>query len=145
MKFRATVEPPEPMRGLEVPKEVAESLGEEKRPPVKITINGHTWSSRIAIMRGRYLIGLSNANREGAGVEIGQEIEVEVEYDHEPRVIVEPEDFTKALDADPAARAVYDRLSPSHKREHLRAIESAKKPDTRQRRIERALASLRSG
>ncbi|WP_067697287.1 YdeI/OmpD-associated family protein [Nocardia jejuensis] len=143
MKFRAHVEPPEPMRGLEVPPEVVAALGEGARPPVTITINGHSWKSRIALMRGRNLIGLSHANREAAQVEIGEEVEVEVELDTEPRVVVEPADFTQALDADPVARAAYDKLAYSRKREHVHAIESAKKADTRQRRIEKAIATLR--
>jgi hypothetical protein len=88
MKFRTYVEPPEPMRGLEVPPEVVESLGQGKRPRVTITINGHSWKSRVAIMRGRYLLGLSNANRQAAGVAIGDEVEVELEFDPEPRVVV---------------------------------------------------------
>ncbi|MEU2121117.1 YdeI/OmpD-associated family protein [Nocardia niwae] len=142
MKFRTHVEPPEPMRGLEVPPEVVAALGEGARPPVTITINGHSWKSRVALMRGRYLLGLSNANRQAAGVEIGEEIEVEVELDTEPRVVVEPPDFAEALDADPVARATYDDLAYSRKREHVHAIESAKKPDTRQRRIEKAIATL---
>jgi hypothetical protein len=83
VKFRAYVEPPEPMRGLEVPPEVVEALGGGKRPRVTITINGHSWKSRVGIMRGRYLLGLSNANRQAAGVTIGDEVEVEVEYDPE--------------------------------------------------------------
>ena len=143
MKFRTVVEPPEPMRGLEVPPEVVESLGEGKRPPVKITINAHTWRSRVAIMRGRYLLGLSNANRQAAGVQIGQRIEVDLELDHDPRIIIEPADFVSALEADPVARAAYDRLPDGRKREHVRAINSAKKPDTRQRRIAKALDTLR--
>ena len=100
MKFRACVEPPEPMRGLEVPPEVVEALGGAKRPAVTITINGHAWKSRVAIMRGRYLLGLSNANRKAAGVVTCDEVEVEVEVDAEPRVLVEPPDFARALDAD---------------------------------------------
>ena len=143
MKFRAYVEPPEPMRGLEVPQQVVEALGGGKRPRVIITINGHSWPSRVAIMRGRYLLGLSNANRRAAGVVTGEEVEVEVEFDAEPPVVVEPADFACALDADPAARAAYDRLAYSHRREHVRAIESAVKPETRARRIEQALAMLR--
>jgi hypothetical protein len=143
MKFRADVEPTEPMRGLEVPEEVVDALGGGKRPPVSITINGHSWNSRIAIMRGRYLIGLSKANRQAAGVATGDEVEVEVELDVEPRIVVEPTDFAHALDADPSARATYDRLSYSHRREHVRAIESAKKPETRSRRIKAAVANLR--
>ena len=110
MKFRSYVEPPEPMRGLEVPPEVVEALGGGKRPAVTITINGHSWKSRVAIMRGRYLLGLSNANRKAAGVATGDEVEVEVEIDAEPRVVAEPADFTRALDADPIARTAYDRL-----------------------------------
>ncbi|TDD80369.1 YdeI/OmpD-associated family protein [Actinomadura rubrisoli] len=143
MKFRTRVEPPEPMRGLEVPPEVVEALGAGKRPAVTITINGHSWKSRVAIMRGRFLLGLSKANRQAAGVVTGDEVEVELERDTEPRVVVEPADFARALDADPIARAAYDRLSHSRKREHVLAIDSAKKPETRSRRIEKALAALR--
>jgi hypothetical protein len=143
MKFRARVEPPEPMRGLEVPQEVVEALGGGKRPAVTITINGHSWRSRVAIMRGRYLIGLSNANRQAAGVVTGDEVEVEVEFDPEPRVVAEPADLARALDADPLARAAYNRLPYGLKLRHVRAIESAKKPETRRRRIEKAIAVLR--
>jgi hypothetical protein len=143
MKFRSHVEPPEPMRGLEVPPEVVEALGGGKRPPVTITINGHSWKSRVAIMRGRYLLGLSNANRRAAGVGTGDEVDVEVQIDAKPREVAEPADFARALDADPVARAAYDRLSYSRKREHVLAIENAKKPETRMRQIEKALAMLR--
>jgi bacteriocin resistance YdeI/OmpD-like protein/uncharacterized protein DUF1905 len=130
------------MRGLEVPPEIVAALGGGARPPVTITINGHSWQSRIAIMRGRNLIGLSNANRRAAGIATGDEAEVEVELDPKPRAVVEPADFARALDADPAARAAYDRLAYSHKREHVLAIENAKKPETRARRIEAAVATL---
>lgn len=143
MKFRTKVEPPEPMRGLEVPQEVVEALGGGKRPRVTITINGHSWKSRVAIMRGRYLLGLSKANRQAAGVVTGDEVEVEVEFDAEPPSVTEPADFARALDADPPARAAYDRLSHTRKREHVLAIENAKKAETRKRRIEKAVAMLR--
>jgi hypothetical protein len=129
------------MRGLEVPPEVVEALGGGKRPPVIITINGHSWRSRVAIMRGRLLLGLSKANRQAAGVSTGDEVEVEV--DAEPRVVVEPADFARALDSDPVVRAAYDRLAYTHKREHVRAVESAKRPETRTRRIEKGLDMLR--
>ena len=143
MRFLANVEPPEPMRGLEVPAEVVAALGGGARPRVIITVNGHTWKSRIAIMRGRNLIGLSNANRQAAGVATGDEVEVDVEFDPETPVVTEPADFARALDADPVARAAYDRLAYSHKREHVLAIEGAKKPETRARRVEKAIEMLR--
>ncbi|MCB5178574.1 YdeI/OmpD-associated family protein [Streptomyces antimicrobicus] len=143
MKFRSYVEPPEPMRGLEVPPEVVAALGGGPRPPVTITLNGHSWKSRVALLRGRHLLGLSHAHRRAAGVAVGDEVEVAVELDTEPRVVVEPADLAEALDADPVARAAYDDLAYSRKREHVRAVESAKKPETRRRRIEKTVATLR--
>ncbi|WP_395295349.1 YdeI/OmpD-associated family protein [Kitasatospora hibisci] len=143
MRFRTLVEPPEPMRGLEVPPEVVGALGGGARPPVTITVNGHRWTSRVAVLRGRHLLGLSNANRQAAGVATGDEVEVDLELDTEPRVVVEPVDFARALDGDPAARAAYDALTDSRKREHVRAVENAKRPETRRRRIEKAVAALR--
>ncbi len=143
MRFRAEVEPPEPMRGLEVPKELVEAVGGGKRPRVTITINGHSWTSRVAIMRGRNLIGLSNANRKAAGVVTGDRVEVELKLDLEPRVVVEPADFATALDAEPVARSAFDRLTDSQKSQTLRLIENAKRPDTRARRIDKTLTTLR--
>src|ERR1035438_6724813 len=70
-------------------------------------------------------------------------VEVELELDLEPRVVVEPADFATALDAEPLARSAFDRLTDSQKSQHLRLIENAKKPDTRARRIEKMLATLR--
>jgi Bacteriocin-protection, YdeI or OmpD-Associated/Domain of unknown function (DUF1905) len=143
MRFHTEVEPHEKMRGLEVPPEIVEGLGGGKRPRVTVTVNGHSWSTRIAIMRGRNLIGLSNANRAGAGVAVGDVVEVEVRLDTEPMTVAEPEDFVRALDADPDARAAYDRLTVSQRKQHVRAIESAKQSETRVRRIEKALTALR--
>ena len=94
-------------------------------------------------MRGRNLIGLSNASRQAAGVTAGDEVEVDVAFDPETPTVTEPADFAGALDADPVARAAYDLLSYSHRREHVLAIEGAKKPETRARRIEKAIAMLR--
>jgi hypothetical protein len=101
MKVRTPVEPAEPMRGLDVPQQVVEALGGGKRPRVTITVNGHSGTSRVAIMRGRYLLGLSNANRQAAGVVTGDEVEVEVDVAAGPPVVVEPADFARALDGRP--------------------------------------------
>jgi Domain of unknown function (DUF1905) len=88
---------------------VVQALGGGKRPRVTITVNGHSWQSMVAIMRGRYLLGLSNANRKAAGLVTGDEVEVELELNTEPPVVTEPADFARALDADPAARGAWDR------------------------------------
>ncbi|WP_436794638.1 YdeI/OmpD-associated family protein [Actinospongicola halichondriae] len=143
MRFRSEVEPPEPMKGLLVPVDVVEALGGGKRPRVTVTLNGHSWRTRIAILRGRHLIGLSKAHRSAAGVSVGDQVDVEVEIDTEPVTVAEPEDVVRALDTDPVVRAAYDRLTLSQRKQHIRVIESAKRPDTRLRRIDKLLATLR--
>jgi hypothetical protein len=144
MRFATEVEPNEPMRGLEVPPAVVAALGGGARPRVVVTLNGHSWSTRVAVMRGRNLIGLSNANRAAASVATGDHVEVEIRLDTDPIEIAEPDDLAEVLRKDPAARAAFDRLTPSRQRQLVRTIESAKQPDTRARRIERVRAELRA-
>ena len=121
------------------------ALGKGKRPPVRVTINGYTYRSTIAPMGGRYLIGVSAENRAGAGVAGGQEVDVELELDAAPREVALPPDFAAALAADPAAATTFDRLSPSNKGYQVTLIEGAKTADTRQRRIDKAIAVLHDG
>jgi bifunctional DNA-binding transcriptional regulator/antitoxin component of YhaV-PrlF toxin-antitoxin module len=130
------------MRGLEVPEDVVLALGGGKRPNITITINDHAWRSRLAIMRGRYLIGLSNANRRAAGVATGDDIEVDVELDTVERVVIEPVELTEAFDRNQRARRAYKLLSYSRRRELVRNIEGAKRPETRTKRIDEAIARL---
>ncbi|HEY0261049.1 MAG TPA: YdeI/OmpD-associated family protein [Lacisediminihabitans sp.] len=142
MRFHAIVEPPEPTRGLEIPSGIVEGLGGGKRPRVVVSINGHSWQTRVALMRGRQLIGLSHANRIGAGAEIGERVTVEIVLDEEPLTVTEPAQLTEALDADPAAREAFDRLTISQRRQHVRGIEQAKGADTRVRRIRKLISEL---
>ena len=141
--FRATVVPAGNATGAEVPVEVVEALGQGKRPLVSITINGHSWRSRIASKGGRYLVGISAANRTAAGIAEGDEISVRLELDTEPRDVDEPPDLASALDADPTIRAAFDRLPFGLRRKHVNDIEAAKAEQTRQRRIRRLVQSLR--
>jgi hypothetical protein len=141
--FRATVVPAGNATGVEVPVEVVDALGDGRRPKVAITVNGHSWRSRIASKGGRYLVGISAANRAAAGIAEGDEIEVMLELDTGPREVDEPPDLKDALDAVPAARAAFDRLAFGLRRKHVDDIEAAKSDQTRQRRIERLVESLR--
>ena len=141
--FRATVVPAGNATGADVPVEVVDALGHEKRPMVVITINGHSWRSRIASKGGRYLIGISAANRAATGIAEGDDIDVTLELDIEPRKVDEPPDLTNALDADPRIRAAFDRLPYGLRRKHVNNIEAAKARQTGQRRIERLVQSLR--
>jgi hypothetical protein len=132
------------MRGLHVPTDVVDALGGGKRPRVTVTVNGHSWKTRIAIMRGRHLIGLSNANRHAAGAAIGETVEVTIELDTAEPIVILPPDLTAALERDHIARAAFEGLSHSRRRAHAHAIDSAKLPETRQRRIAKALDELRA-
>jgi Bacteriocin-protection, YdeI or OmpD-Associated/Domain of unknown function (DUF1905) len=146
MKFRTRVElGGKTATGFEVPADIVEALGAGKRPRVHVTINGHTYRSTVAVMGGRYLLPLNAENRSAAGVAAGDEIDVVVEPDTQPREVEVPDDFANALNADAVARQAFERLSYSHKRQHVQAIQAAKKPETRVRRIEKALDMLRSG
>ena len=113
------------------------------RAPVKVTLNGYTYRSTIAAMGGPPCIPLRKSNREAAGLEGGETINVRLELDTEPRVVKPPADLAKAL----KAASLWDRwqeLSYSHQREHAEAVQDAKKPETRTRRIERAVQMVRS-
>lgn len=76
------------------------------------------------------------------GIREGDEIEMTLELDTEPRVVDLPPDVSEALDADPAIRAAFDRLPFGLRRKHVRDIEQAKADTTRQRRIDRLVDSL---
>jgi hypothetical protein len=113
------------------------------RAPVKVTLNGYTYRSTIAAMGGPPCIPLRKSNREAAGLEGGETLNVRLDLDTEPRVVKPPADLVKAL----KAALVWDRwqeLSYSHQREHAEAVQDAKKPETRTRRIERAVQMVRS-
>ena len=142
MRFRTTIALQGNNTGVVVPAEVVTALGAGKRPPVVVTLNGHTYRSSIASMGGRSLISLSKENRTKAGLVGGEELEVDVVVDDEPRVIEPPADLAAALAASPAAATAWAKLSYSHQRQHVLAIEEAKAPDTRQRRIDKAIATL---
>ncbi|MEP7025501.1 MAG: YdeI/OmpD-associated family protein, partial [Actinomycetota bacterium] len=128
--------------GIQVPPEIVEALGSGKKPPVRVTVNGHTYRSTVAVMGGVFMIGVSAQNRTAAGVAGGDEVEVDVELDTEPRVVTVPPDLAEALDAAPAARRKFDSLSYSHQLQHVLAIEGAKAAETRQRRVSKAITML---
>ncbi len=142
MKFRATVIPSGNATAIEVPADVMASLGHEKRPPVSITINGHSWRSRIAIMNGQHLVGISAANRDAAGISAGETIELDLTLDTAASEVELPGDLAAALDASPTARAAFGKLAFGLKGKHVRDIEAAKSPEVRARRIAKLVATL---
>lgn len=142
MQFRAIVIPSGNATAVEVPDAVMQALGPEARPPVAITINGHTWRSRVAIKSGQRLVGISAANRQAAGIAEGQAIDIDLTLDTAPREVEEPDDLKSALDASPAARAAFDKLPFGLRAKHVRDIEEARTPEVRARRIGKLVETL---
>jgi hypothetical protein len=144
MRFESTVElGGKTATGIPVPDEVIEAVASSKRPPVTITINGYTYRTTAVRMGGQFLVPLSAENREAAGVAAGDDITVDIEADTAPREVTLPDDLAAVMDDE--VRAAYDGLSYTHRKEWVRWVEEAKKPETRATRIEKTVAGLREG
>ncbi|HET7483020.1 MAG TPA: YdeI/OmpD-associated family protein [Actinomycetota bacterium] len=116
-----------------------------KRVPVVATVNGHSFRTTIAVYGGRYYVGFNKEVRTASGVEVGDRVTLSLARDDSPRVVEVPDDMSDALRHDPAAAAAFEKLSYTHRKEYVRWITEAKKIETRQRRIERALEMLDRG
>jgi hypothetical protein len=128
---------------LTVPFDVQKVFGTRARVPVRCTINGFAFRSSIfPVGDGTHYMVVNREVREGANVRGGDTVTMTMERDTEPRVITPPAELARALKADKAARAAWDKLSYSHQKEYARAVEEAKRPETRRRRVERAVAAL---
>ena len=146
MSFRATVElGGKTATGIEVPEKVVAALGSGNRPPVTVTVGGHSYRTTVARMGGRFLVPLSAENRAAAGVAAGDQVEVDIEPDRGPREVAVPGDLAAALARDDTARANFDGLSFTHRKEWVRWIEEAKKPETRATRLAKTVESLHAG
>lgn len=146
MTFRTTLlQAGKTATGIEIPTHVVEAFGSSKKPAVKATINGYTYRSAVAVMGGKFMLPVSAEVRQNAGIAGGEEVEVTLVLDTEPRILEVPEDFEQALAGDVKAYAAFGALSYSNKRRHVMSIEGAKTADTRQRRIEKSVADLRDG
>ncbi|MEP6652042.1 MAG: YdeI/OmpD-associated family protein [Myxococcales bacterium] len=131
--------------GIVVPPELVTVLDHGKRPPVRVTIGDHTYPSTVAVMGGKFMVGVSVENRKLAGVEAGDAVDVTLELDAAPRETALPIDFAKALAAVPEAKKFFERLSPSMKKFHVTNINDAKTDETRSRRIAKSVDTLKAG
>lgn len=133
-----------PVTGVQVPEEIIIGFGKGKKPPVKVTLNGYTYRSTVAVMGGAYMISLSTENRTAAGVKGGDTLEVTLELDEEPRIVEVPADLAKALES-AGLTEKFNFLAFSHRKEHVRSVMDAVAPETRARRIEAVLKKLSVG
>ncbi len=146
LSFKTQLQPRGPAAAVVLDGNQVDALGEgAKRFPVVATVNGYTWRTTVAPMGGEFLVGLSRAVRTGAAVEAGDEVDVILELDTQPREVEVPEALATALASDPAAKAAFDGMAFSHRKEYARWITEAKREETRQSRVRKALEMLREG
>lgn len=127
--------------GIRVPEEIIEKLGSNKRPLVNVTIKKYTYRSAVAVMGGKFMIGVSAENRQAAGVQGGEEVDVTIELDLEPRTVELPKDLRAAL-INTGVLEAFENSAPSMRKEYVRQVEEAKAQETRERRIVKIVEKL---
>jgi Bacteriocin-protection, YdeI or OmpD-Associated/Domain of unknown function (DUF1905) len=146
IQFKALLQPRGPAAAVVLDDGQVAAVGEgARRFPVVATVNGYTWRTSVARMGGEFLLGLPREVRQGAGVEAGEEVDVTIQLDTAPREVEVPEALAAALAADPQAKASFEHMAFTHRKEYARWIAEAKQQETRQRRVKRALEMIRAG
>ena len=127
--------------GISIPPEVVAALGQSKRPPVKVTVNGYSYRSTVAAYGDVFMLPLSQERRAAAGVQAGDQITVTLELDTEPRTVELPDDLQAALSA-AGLLETFQAIAYSRRKEYVRQVEEAKAQETRSRRIANIVAKL---
>ena len=130
--------------GIQVPEEIIKQLGSGKQPLVRVTINKYTYRSAVAVIDSKYMISFNSEHRKAAGVQGGEQTDVTLELDLEPRTVEIPEDLKDAL-IEANALDAYEKSAPSMKKEYVRQVEEAKALETRERRIVKITEKLSAG
>ena len=144
-RFRAKLETYENTEAtaITIPFDVQKVFGTRARVPVRGTINGFAFRSSVFPKGdGQHYMVVNREVRAGAKVKGGETVSVVMERDEEPRTVEPPAELARALKGNKEARAAWEKLSYSHRKEYARSVEEAKRPETRQRRVEKALAEL---
>lgn len=126
-----------------MPPEVVDELEAGKRPAVHVTLGGYSYRTTVAVMGGEFMIPLAAEHREKAGLVAGDEVEVTLSLDNAPRTVEVPSDLAAELEKEPEAKAFFDGLSYSQQLAHAVAVGGAKKPETRERRLQETMQLLR--
>ena len=145
MHLKATLEPHGPAAAIVLTDDQVASLGAGKSPPVRVTIGGVTVAARVQRMGGENLVGFSKKLRTDLGVEIGETVNATIELDAEPRTVEVPAALSAALAADSVAKAAFDGLAFTHRKEFARWVGEAKRDETRDARVAKTLQMLRDG
>jgi hypothetical protein len=130
---------------VRIPADVQQDLGVSARIAVRGTINGYGFRSSIFPDGDVRIMMVNRAMQQGAGAVSGDTVRVVIEPDSLPRTVTVPADLARAFTRSPAARENFDGLSYSHRKAYVEWIEEAKRVETRQRRIEKAIDMLTEG
>lgn len=131
--------------GIVVPPEVIADVHAGKRPAVHVVLNGYEYRSTVAVMGGQFLVSVSAAIREATGLKAGDAMRVTLTVADTPREVIVPDDLAAALAANEQAHAFFNALSNSLQRYHVDQVNDAKTTETRQRRIDKAVALFLQG
>ena len=146
IRTKATLARRGPAAAVVLDDEQVATVGEgAKRFPVVATVNGYTWRTTVTRMGGEFLVGLSKAVRAEAGAEAGDTVDLELKLETEERPVEVPEALAHALAGDPEARAAFEALAFTHRKEYARWVHEAKRAETRERRVAKALEMLKAG
>ena len=144
--FRATIQQTgKTACGIEVPETVVVALGGSKRPAVTVDLDGFTYRSTVAPMSGGWWLPVTTETRAGSGLNAGDEVTVTLQLDTAPREVEVPPELEAALKAAPDAKAFFDGLSYSNKRVFTLSVEGTNNPETKARRVGKAIALMREG
>ncbi len=144
LQFEGRLESDQGACFIRVPPQTLTALGEGKRVPVRVTLNDYTYRTTIAVYGGKSYIGVRREVREAAGVAAGDPLTVGLEYDAEVRAVDLPPALRRVLEADAAAAAAFEKLSYTRKKEFMQWVTGAKRAETQRRRMEQAMAMLRT-
>lgn len=133
---------PDGPTGIVVPTEVIEAIGQGKKPAVSLKVNGYAYRSTVSVMGGNFMVPFSSEHRSKSGIKAGDDIEVEISFDDQPREVEVPEALAVALDA-AGLREKFDKSAPSKRKEMARQVNEAKSDDTRQRRVDKIISELK--
>jgi Bacteriocin-protection, YdeI or OmpD-Associated/Domain of unknown function (DUF1905) len=146
IKFEAVLQPDPTGSGtfVRVPEAVQAKLGLKGRPKINSVIAGSPYRGSLMPMGdGSFCLGVLKSIQQAAGAKRGDSVTVELEIDNAPRVVEMPPDLARAIGRNPRAKAAWEKLSYTNKREMARSLEEAKKPETRERRLAATVESLR--
>jgi antitoxin component of MazEF toxin-antitoxin module len=146
LTFKTTLQKRGPAAAVVLDDDQVNKVGEgARRFPVRATVNGYVWRTLVARMGGEFMVGLPREVREGADAHAGDAVEVTLELDTAPREVEVPEALAAALEGDSAAKAAFDGLAFTHRKEYARWVAEAKREATRDRRVAKALEMLHAG